>query len=106
MRAASLAARVHPLSEYTGPRCPACRARIDGRSSIDGGEEAPPSPGDTTICIYCRSILVYTDEAGHARRMSDAEWRALPPEAKNVISRALGVLTEQRGRIPKPEDRQ
>jgi hypothetical protein len=38
--------------------CPNCGARLDGHDTTDG-ELAIPANGDTSLCIYCGSLLVY-----------------------------------------------
>lgn len=39
-------------------QCPKCRRLLDAASSVEA-PKARPSPGDCTVCIYCRSILEF-----------------------------------------------
>ena len=53
----------------TEARCPSCDKKVDGYKSVDHEEQ--PKPGDVTICVYCRSVLSFTEDMGLA--MASAE---------------------------------
>lgn len=47
-------------SRLPGRHCPVCRAEIDGQTSVAG--QFTPKPGDVTVCLYCQSILIFTED--------------------------------------------
>jgi hypothetical protein len=63
-----------PLGKTTklsgAPRCPACHAKI--AAATHATEKISPKPGDLSICLYCKTVLVF-DEAVQPRRATAAE---------------------------------
>ena len=52
------------------PGCPACRAVLDGWTSVHHEDE--PQAGDFTICAYCLEGLTFTADM-RLRRLTPAE---------------------------------
>lgn len=48
--------------------CPSCMATLDARTGID----ARPKPGDASICIECKTLLIF-DENLRLRRPTEEE---------------------------------
>jgi phage FluMu protein Com len=42
-------------------KCPSCGTITDS-DSVAFGEDAKPSPGDVSICLYCAKLLVFGDD--------------------------------------------
>jgi len=50
------------VPQVKASQCPGCRTMLDGCTVInDPDEEKLPKPGDLTVCMYCGSILRFTD---------------------------------------------
>jgi hypothetical protein len=45
----------------SNPCCPKCETVLDGATDLDGKGVAP-SPGDITMCIYCHTVMEFTDD--------------------------------------------
>lgn len=52
--------------------CPRCKAKLNRASSINA-PYAEPRPGDTTLCIGCGILLVFTAEQ-RLRRSTEEEF--------------------------------
>jgi hypothetical protein len=65
--------------------CPLRGHHIDAALGAHG--EARPTPGDITICLYCRGLLVFTADLRH-RVLTNAEYLALPVGLRAFLSRA------------------
>lgn len=46
------------------PHCPQCLKLLDGFTAVASEKEARPSPGDVTVCVYCRAVLQFTGDLG------------------------------------------
>ena len=42
--------------------CPSCRRDLNGAARLNGDETERPQVGDYSICLYCHSGLVFTDD--------------------------------------------
>lgn len=52
---------VSPNSVRTSAyECPACYASLSA-ATCAGPEARKPAPGDLTVCFYCATVLVYTE---------------------------------------------
>lgn len=71
------------------PRCPACGTLIDGFTSA-ALDDATPTPGCPTVCVYCASLLVFGDDL-HPRFPSDAELAAVAPLPEVQIARSTAL---------------
>lgn len=40
--------------------CPTCGAKLEAYDTVERGKRTQPGPGDTTICIRCGSVLLFT----------------------------------------------
>jgi hypothetical protein len=90
---ATMTATAHRLPGE--PRCPACGAILDGATSVDL-DGAMPRPGDVSICAYCASLLVYSDEL-HPRFPTDAELVDITadPGVRRAQAAALAFIAER-----------
>jgi len=43
--------------EHAALECPGCHERLDASRNLTGAKA--PAPGDFTVCVYCRTILVF-----------------------------------------------
>lgn len=62
--------------------CPTCRETLDGVTST--GSRAQPEPGDYSICVYCGTLLMFT-ETLVLRRLTYDEERAVPLYVKRKV---------------------
>ena len=53
-----------------GSACINCGKDIDAASPVSGGRG--PQPGDLSICLYCRHLMVYGDDL-RVRNLTDEE---------------------------------
>ena len=72
--------------------CPLCGEMHNGAINASG-EDVAPSPGDCTLCGYCRGLLIYGgDPIDHLRRPTlDEETELL---ADPDVQRAIAALAE------------
>lgn len=42
--------------------CVNCGKELDAAASVDTGEVRPPRPGDLTVCMDCRHLMVFGDD--------------------------------------------
>lgn len=59
-------------------RC-TCGKDLDGATAVNA--DASPRPGDLTVCIYCRSVLTYTETGA----LEPVDCARLPPEVRAVV---------------------
>lgn len=63
-------------------QCAYCGNPISGHLYPPGGEQPrPPEPGDYTVCVECRGVLVYERDA-------DAQLALRPPTAEETAANA------------------
>jgi hypothetical protein len=43
------------------PKCPKCGHSLDSAAAVNG-QQILPSPGDLTICVYCRCVCVFEEK--------------------------------------------
>jgi len=83
-------------TEIAPTACPACGEVIEAATG-----HGTPAPGCVTLCIYCRAILIFTDDL-QQRLMSNAEWAALPREQRELITRIREALQSEAWREAHP----
>ena len=66
-------------------RCTQCGAQLDCATPTSGSE-APPKPGDLSVCLYCGVVLCFGD-AMEMRAISLAEYQALPIGVRRELDR-------------------
>lgn len=86
--------------------CPACKKRLDGRTQIGTehelsvfheGTHAIPKPGDVSVCMYCKSKLVFMDGGDgflRVRLMTPEEIRDLPEVVAQALNLPLDKMVE------------
>jgi len=71
--------------------CPNCTTRLDGVTAarIGGFLQQPLRlKGRPTMCSYCGALLIFADDAGNLRAMTEAERNSLnlAPEVKRIYA--------------------
>jgi hypothetical protein len=69
------------------PRCPRCASLLNGFTNLDPG--CTPTPGDVSICIYCRALVSFDAELALVEIVGDD---AIILRANPRIKRLLEVL--------------
>lgn len=77
--------------------CPGCGAALDGALHV-GEEEHAPTPGDVSICMYCRDIMIFEEEA--FRLPTDEELSDILED--KTIRKAIRALEEFHRRYGPP----
>ncbi len=73
--------------------CVKCGEKLDIATSI---ENAPPSPGDTSICIYCGNLMEFDEDMQlteldldkYVETVTDPQYRLV----KNIVDKIHGSL--------------
>lgn len=81
------------------PHCPKCNTTLDGGMGIED-ITARPKPGDITICVYCESLLCFTDDL-QLRAMTFKERIELPEETQRALNFGLDKLREVKKEHPR-----
>lgn len=65
--------------------CPYCNAKLDA-STDPSDPAAKPNKGDLTVCVVCLNILIFADDSGKLRKLTEEENKTLPstPEYHKV----------------------
>jgi hypothetical protein len=76
------------ITQLPDDACPYCRAPLSGAAGIES-PEATPRPGDVSICVTCRGVLVF-NEALRLCVPTPEQWASLEvdPEGLAVVRRA------------------
>ncbi len=69
---------------------PNCLAKIDGVTTIEGGDHLP-GEGDVSVCVYCTRLLVWKGDAWFG--LACERFDALPREQQNELVNALVVFS-------------
>ena len=54
-------------------QCPHCGYLLSGAALLDGSDPLPPEDGDTSICVTCGRVNIYTNGARSMRKATAAE---------------------------------
>jgi hypothetical protein len=75
--------------DVTPTRCPACGVVLDAATSPQD-RQLRPRPGDYSVCMYCATPLVFTED-GDLRRMTAEEFGVAVRHSEylNVVLAAL-----------------
>jgi hypothetical protein len=83
--------------------CPNCSHELSGVTAARVGESIRTGPlrlkGKPTMCGYCGALLIFADNAGRVRMMTEAERNVLQlhPEAKKLMD------SWKRDHVPAPD---
>jgi hypothetical protein len=80
--------------EVVGSPCPNCGVVLDGVTGISlaGPFEQPVELKDgVTRCVYCDTFLIFTDNRGTVRQMTEKERRTIPPEVAALYQETEGL---------------
>ena len=72
---------------YADARCPACGAQLDAGLALQ--ENRTPTPGAVSICAYCGTLGIFTDD--DLRHPDEDEMRQLMHDP--LIQRALAAVS-------------
>lgn len=67
------------------PRCPGCKAELDGATNMDN-TVARPKAGDVSVCAYCGEIIEFMDEL-KLRSASPEVLKELHPVDRKMLQR-------------------
>jgi hypothetical protein len=86
-----------PTSRVPGYECPCCKRMLDGAAAP--GADYVPSEGDITICLYCATILEYSQ--GMALQMlTEAKKKEIDSATWIKLGRmqtiAIGIIQKRR----------
>ena len=70
--------------------CPCCKKILDAATGIDARN---PSPGDFSICVYCKTWLIYTNDLG-LRTAQDEDVAKLKPTDLELLKYFTQSLME------------
>lgn len=70
--------------------CPVCRATIDGASCVTDPEPMQPTPGCLSVCVFCASILVYTET--DLELATEEVVAAFPVEEQAALQQAVAFI--------------
>lgn len=83
--------------------CPNCGETIEGYTGVEF--DFVPGPVNTkdhfTMCVYCGEFVMFTDNAGHIRRLSDqeaADYKAWLAEPDQKVIRDLYAAARARAK--------
>lgn len=76
--------------------CPACGHNLNGIFTREAAEPSLPETGDLSICVECRSFLIFTVHDGHyeLRLITGEEIAELPDDQRNELIRARRDLNK------------
>jgi hypothetical protein len=74
-------------------RCPGCGYRTDAVGGVSD-PDARPSPGDTSICMNCGHVAVFTETGLRVATMGELIEAMLDPDVRETVQRihALGFI--------------
>lgn len=85
----------------TPTRCPFCDTYMDASTVAIGDDDASPTPGDVSVCLYCARVSVY-DEDGTLRKPTLPESIGFAEDRDIQRARAAAIKTaHQHGLGPK-----
>ena len=70
--------------------CPTCATILDDETYPDDMSRTA-SPGDLTICVYCASVLIFTEVLG-LRLMTDKEMAEMPEGQRKELDKTLKLV--------------
>ena len=82
------------------PTCPKCDKVLDGATHAGGEDDAVPTPGDISICLYCVAILQFQEDLS-LNELSEEEILEFPSETfgQIAIAKASIELLREEGKI-------
>lgn len=78
-----------------GDNCPKCGHHID-RATPVGHPAVNAEKGDYSVCIECASVLVFTDDKGHVRLITEEEEIKMDDETRDLLSRVQFAIKNMR----------
>lgn len=82
-------------------KCPGCSELVDDATAINGPDRRP-APGDVTVCAYCTSFCIFTDDL-QLRLLTMQEISELDDEARNTMVRARRAIQNNPPRLSKEQ---
>lgn len=81
-----------PLPSHT---CPVCGYTTDYATCMDNPDKARPAPGDTSVCMKCGEIFVFT-ETLDMRQAGLDDMLELEPRQRDIIEFLQAKIRERR----------
>jgi hypothetical protein len=79
--------------------CPTCKSKLDTVTAI-GRPASHVKKGDLTVCAYCGETLVFTDDKGHLRILTEEEEEKMDDNSRDLLSAIQArVKARNRGRF-------
>lgn len=79
-----------PVKTNEASKCVRCGFTLDAANGVDANGPRIPNPGDLSVCLYCGTVMAFTDRL-LLRELEREEIEALRPEEKEDIAIALKV---------------
>lgn len=93
--------------------CPSCGMKMDAATSVTGGGEHIPRPGDYSVCLQCGQILIFDEEREpvlalpedleHAEKTSPENFKLLMKASAIAKEMAKSGLPLKDRRPPEPK---
>lgn len=74
--------------------CPQCGHKIDAASCTT--EDVSPKAGDYSICVYCTSYLVFTDDSLNVRLLTVEDLETIDNDVFYELTKARNVINKTR----------
>jgi hypothetical protein len=71
--------------------CPVCESKLDAATATDDDNVVPKS-GDVTICIYCTSVLEFTDDM----TVEQIDVKSVEPELQDILVAMIAEIQYNR----------
>jgi hypothetical protein len=75
--------------------CPSCGKGLKFSTALNA-DTSPPRPGDVSVCAYCATTVVYTENL-RLRRSTTADLAKLSPEEVKILAEAKRFILKARG---------
>lgn len=69
--------------------CPECGYGVDSATNAEDSTDAP-RPGDFSICLYCGTILVFTEDLS-LRKSAPEDYFDMPDDFRSALDRAQKI---------------
>lgn len=70
--------------------CPNCLHPLDAHTCVSDNEAKGPEVGDTTVCLYCASVLIYVGKG--LRPIMEGDLRRMSSEDVLLLSQAQALV--------------
>jgi hypothetical protein len=78
-------------SRLTPCLCPVCESKLDAASATNR-DGATPQSGDVTICIYCTTVLAFTDDLA----VEKIDIKSIEPELQDILAAMIVEIQDNK----------